>query len=525
MARDLVLQARLAMVRSSLSTVRRVLADLDQVRHLGADGATTAEVDELLGKIDWAVSAIRDAKSSGDCSHEAELVARELEDFLKARRARVTSTRPRLTLQETDVDDDLGDEVEDRLNELQVIEQLLSDASGGGNDHLTAAWLSYASWSAACLKVFRDYVDLVRGVLLRDSGLDNDLCRIADKLVQAKWSGYHWHSFTIPASEDHGDVSSLRLVRMGFPEWSVWALPLAMYEMGHLFAEINRKVRPLVEAAREHATGAAAVSLARDDVTSDVRDQRTARAGEEAAARCETWIADAYATARLGPAYVWATVLLRADPASDADNHRVALMLEMLRLVDESAGDRPNSGEFDTERDRLREEWSAARAQVTGNGEMVVPDAHMQAIVKEVKSRITVAFGPADWDMALKIAEDLEHQDVRPSEIAVHRDVTHLQHILNGAWKARIRLADDRFKPAPDRSPEQLADDREAFAKRKLADAHRLAERARDVCLAIIDGTASGEPSASSPTVTAAPRSSPVEPSIDKTRSVPTGAR
>ena len=526
MRRDLVLQARLAMVSSSLTTVQRVLGDLEQARDLNStDAATGADAHRLADTVEAAVKDLREAKSESDCADRAESIARRLEDDLKEWRAelanRARASRSRVSLRGTRVDNDLGVEVEERLTELRLIEKTVNEAEGANEEKLSKAWLAYAKWSATCVKVFKDYVDLVRGVLLRDSGLDNDLCRIADKLVEqsGKWKDYEWGSFTIPTSDDHGDVSSLRLVRIGFPEWSVWALPLTMYEIGHLFAEINPKVRPLIDDARRRSENATEVHLANDDLTVEERARRITSAGNEAATRYETWIAEAYATAKLGPAYVWATVLLRADPTSDVDDRRIAVMLEMLRLVEESEGVQSGTDEFKNERKRLQEEWSAARAQVTGSGDVVAADDSIVTIVKDVRTLITSAFGPKAWAEALTITDQLEAGKPTP-KIAAGREVGYLHHVLAAAWKARIRLADQRFEAPADLTGDRLDEARQGAEQIQLGQAHELARRTREVCVAIIDAEQPTQPTNTS-VVTTAFRPPDVEDvSIDKTRSL-----
>jgi hypothetical protein len=542
--RDLVLQARLAMVRGSLQSVERVLKDLEEKRSPVAV-AGVANDQDLGAAIEEAVPELHLARLHNDMSAVGS-VANRLEEVLKAWQSRGTAqsgaSTARVVFASTRVDDDVREETNDRIQDLQSIHEQVTRATSDAD--LAVVWRRYAGWSAACLKVFRDYVDLVRGVLMRDAGLDNELCRVADALVRdsGQWKDFEWKSLTIPASEDHGDVSSLRLIRMGFPEWSVWALPLTMYEIGHLFAEINRKVPPIVREQSDLAETMESVRLANDEMSDEQREASIKAARDQTAKRCEIWIADAYATARLGPAYVWATMLLRADPGSDVDDRRVAVMLEMLDLVMRTHGDRPGRAEFAAERDEIREQWCAARVQVSGVSEMAPPEDAIQKLTKAVWSLITVAFGPAEWAESLQITNALEaRRDIVGHEkdddaatarlaaarltdivepIVKERSVLHLRHVLSGAWKARLRLADEPFDPPPDDAGIGMVEARDDYTKDRQRKADELARRTREVCIALIDKLVPQAPSPAS-VVTGTVGARVEEAGVVKTRFLP----
>ena len=64
------------------------------------------------------------------------------------------------------------------------------------------------------------------------------------------------------------------------------------------------------------------------------------------------WVADAFATCVTGPAYVWAAMLLRADPTSAVDQRRVAVMVDVLELL--ASGLYDPDGNFVEVADRTR---------------------------------------------------------------------------------------------------------------------------------------------------------------------------
>src|SRR4029453_13180753 len=128
--------------------------------------------------------------------------------------------------------------------------------------------------------------DPVRGVLVRDAGLDRDLFRIADDLVRRTTiAEYRWESLTIPASREGRQMTGAPLIRSGFPGGAVWMVPLAAGELGFIFADRYRDLDSEV------------IDASFDDVV-------RGRAGPDGSegeppideAGVRAWVADAFAT-------------------------------------------------------------------------------------------------------------------------------------------------------------------------------------------------------------------------------------
>src|SRR5262249_24331011 len=76
------------------------------------------------------------------------------------------------------------------------------------------------------LIVFQEYVDVAGGLSLRGNGMDEQFCAMAD------WLSEHWNRviglpywFSIPA-RDEARLMTHIIIPVGFPEWTVWAVPL-----------------------------------------------------------------------------------------------------------------------------------------------------------------------------------------------------------------------------------------------------------------------------------------------------------
>src|ERR1041385_5440331 len=110
----------------------------------------------------------------------------------------------------------------------------LSNMKSGEVDQLMErAWDDYTNIvSEKNQLVFSDYFEYLGGLALRIAGLDNDICRIADELMKRCGSvGINeWSALTIPASKEASTLA--RSIRMRFPEWTIWAVPLTAHELG-----------------------------------------------------------------------------------------------------------------------------------------------------------------------------------------------------------------------------------------------------------------------------------------------------
>ena len=164
---------------------------------------------------------------------------------------------------------------------LQAVAKALDGTPETEPQPSASCWGLYRSAEQLCRTLFAEYVELLGGLALRDAGFDADLCHIADELVKVLETGSQL--LTIPAGSERQGESPAQLIRIGFPDWSIWALPLVAHEFGHIFlrAELGRDF---------------------DDDSVD--------------AASRLCMADAFATLTLGPAFAASAFLMRLEPSS-----------------------------------------------------------------------------------------------------------------------------------------------------------------------------------------------------------------
>ncbi|HMG74251.1 MAG TPA: hypothetical protein VK582_12185 [Pyrinomonadaceae bacterium] len=173
------------------------------------------------------------------------------------------------------------------------------------NDHqlVETAWKEYAEIVSEQERLFSfsEYVDLLGGLALRDAGLDGEICRLADELITScgLFGTSNWNALTIPANQEA--VTLARSIRMGFPEWTLWAVPLTAHELGQLAISNGRK-----ELVRRD-------SNTRWEKYIFKHIPKKGDSSNEERNRMRIYLADAFATYAMGPAYACSAILLRFD--------------------------------------------------------------------------------------------------------------------------------------------------------------------------------------------------------------------
>jgi hypothetical protein len=357
---DLVLQTRVSVARQNLKRLTGLQAMVDRRDERVADflelpGALRSQIAELhrlvlrLKGLDLPLGTPQELTDGLDC----------LELELKA-------ARQNLGMQA----DKVG-RVRDEFSQLTQDRQDVDDYLVKGADELERELTTDNYWSKRdkCEAMFSEYVDYLRGVAIRSTGFGDedfrlsDLFLLADNLpaVWGRPGGWTWKSLAIPSRAEENASTQAYVLRIGFPEWTIWALPLLQHEFGRVVTAKNERDLP-VSSPTEAAM-----------------------------------LADALAGLVTGPAYACAELLLRLDPASvnrwdDEVTLRSATILKSLALSAQLAGDAALTGLAA----RLETEWRDA-VESAGGAATALDTALEKSAVTLVIERAARFLGLGDW--------------------------------------------------------------------------------------------------------------------------------
>jgi hypothetical protein len=308
-------------------------------------------------------------------------------------------------------------------------------------------------------KLFAEYIEVLGGVALRDSEFDEGISDVADELLRS-YTGQARppKALTIPGRQQGCLLETFkRIIRVSFPDWSIWALPATALEFWKVIG--NEEKLPAIKTA-----------------ISNLSEK------DQALIRPEHWncLGDAFATYTMGPAFPLMVVTLMLDPQVEADVNHFRTALVMLERMDaRRKGEAPYSGI----RARLLTEWNSARKQV-GKAPLDVnpddpesdnisdPEGTGLRLLIEIFGRIleagSAAFTPEIWAEAQKWAPLLVQNRVDKIQIPQGAE---LRHVLNAAWLARID---------PNRPPEIQAEENHVSDKSLTKAVEALRKRLRE---------------------------------------------
>jgi hypothetical protein len=311
-----------------------------------------------------------------------------------------------------EISNGLGDYLTEPQDGLESVEDALKKASITPNvwkDFRERAELPSSALFSQCIEV-------LGGIALRDSRFDHGICELAEELIRT-YQPNKSRTRAFPAGCTPVEIKLARVVRLSFPEWTIWSLPLVAHEFWHA-------------AACQHF------------------DKLLRRLTRKIGSRFDDCLADVFATFTMGPAYAYAAIVLTLDPTAPYEEtdrmvcHEIRshVILRMLRKMDVTKG----LGPFKTIAERLKLAWEAAKAQTgaqPSDDQKKQLDKDLQ-FVEELVSEAwkvfenakSVALTPEVWeDIIHKWRENLLRG--RDIELTVGAS---LSHALNAAWAARV---------------------------------------------------------------------------------------
>jgi len=222
---------------------------------------------------------------------------------------------------------------------------------------------------------------------------------------------------------------------MRFPEWTIWAVPLTAHELGRVVIKGSPKFEKPVQA---------------------VSQGETDEAKEQAREHMRVYLADAFATYVMGPAYACSVILLRFNPLTayqekgtyPPDALRAQIVLSMLtKMLEKERNRNPPYGEIV---DNLKDSWNSALVQAKGELPETLnlkqekvdqwADHLFKALVKEYSKGMYKGELWNNTAVALKrLLASEDKKDV--SELLNGNEAW--RDVLNAAWLCRIDNVDE----------------------------------------------------------------------------------
>lgn len=422
---DLILKIRYQALKSNLKRVRDLNADLEKRKK---------QVDEVAQAIETAYNFLLEAESNllelnkklrlgGDITpKEIRSIAdqaRSVSELLEGPKASVENLQavckylsPQAAEMSISKVLDAGVPAGENswVSKLdQLYEKVLSTPATARTD----AWDAYRrDLHSQSQQLFRDYVELLGGLAVRDMELDQKICRFADELLKRyALATAEGRLLTIPTRQEAVRMTWSRVVRLGFPEWSIWALPCTAHELWFVIARARLKQDPRLENLN-----------AREDLC----------------------LADAFATWTVGPAYGYACILLQLNPypaiidgvEHPADDDRVAAITYMLNRM----GSQGMLNRYESVVKKLKMAWADAQqrddstAPVASNESNERIDALFHRLNEDL---IAAQFSADNWDRFQKWP-DLLQQGKTDTKQYEEFGTADARWVLNAAWQARV---------------------------------------------------------------------------------------
>lgn len=251
------------------------------------------------------------------------------------------------------------------------LKQIKSDISVDGASPHT--WKQLGRSGRRCGELFRECLGFLGSAMIRSEIITSqgskpvirakkdEICEIADALLcelnKALPETINWRGVTLLA-EGNFFTETTGLIRLPFPDYGIWNLPISAHELGHY---VGPRMLDGHGASPYH-------SLLDEKKTENSLKETTARLSEEELeqelSHVKEFFSDLFAVYALGPAYVCSCMLLRFNPGDDevacedSKTHpsyakRVQFILDVLEQMDKSE----QSTKYCKIRATLKESW------------------------------------------------------------------------------------------------------------------------------------------------------------------------
>jgi len=352
----------------------------------------------------------------------------------------------------------VGDELEKQKEILKSIREKLKEieplSDSTAEQVLSQAWTDYGNALNRSQAVFREFLEFVGGLILRDKEFDSEICDVADELIKSCSRLVLTNtSIAVPAARDALTTAAGLMVRVRFPEWTIWTLPFTAYEYGHVVLNELTKFTDLIATEVDKW-----LKQDPDFQTLEADKQATQESKQLLKKHAESYVkeflADIFAAYMMGPAYVCSAILLRFDPVGSSvkdterpdDIRRGFVVLEVLNRMNQESHSKPYTGVIEY----LEDEWKGTKDRVKSSAKLEAwEEARLKALVdgwkgsKFYKLTKYPDSGQLDgWNFAAQWAQEWLTQlsngiyQLKPPQKITH--LSKLRDVLNAAWFCRI---------------------------------------------------------------------------------------
>jgi hypothetical protein len=234
-------------------------------KFIGIDSNLQDSVNTLKEKIPRNIEFLTQCVWVRDCPRAQELsqaqqdlkdilmAARNIDEQLECIRKRLNSSLSSNKKWGLEVKQSISNQVESFIIELDKIEKdLKKTRQSNDSSEITSPfqefWKKLNKIEESCYFIFAEYVDFLRGLAMRNTGFDEGIFGFADQvivdIVDSRITQITtWHSLTIPDCQEKKTKTLTRLIHLGFPEWTIWAIPLVVSEFGYVFSQENNSLQ------------------------------------------------------------------------------------------------------------------------------------------------------------------------------------------------------------------------------------------------------------------------------------------
>lgn len=366
----------------------------------------------------------------------------------------------------------LAKQIEKKQDDLKKIEESVTKAKEDDPSALTAAWIRYAKIFKESQSILRECLEIIGTLAIRNKDLDQRILYLADELIRECFflcTGEQRYYLLVHGMEDTVTKTKARIIRLRFPEWTTWDLPLTAHELGHVIVNETLKSErakpkedegdliwlPIVQDQRDSLVAVDSV-LQKKSQAGEIEQQE---ASQWAESRVHKFLADAFATYTMGPAYACSAILLRLDPSLGAfcgtpsDIQRAHIILSTLTCANNNE---KITKPYTEVLRQLWEYWNNAVSRVNPNGKLEPAyETWLQQLAEKFgkelghQSFLASALYPPNgvktgWQRADQWSRGwLKQWESTHNLIVPQPSSEDLRDVLNATWLCRLQIDGD----------------------------------------------------------------------------------